>query len=321
MLIYPVFIPQQGCPFRCVYCNQTSFGSVKELPAQDLTEQIGAFCLAHQNEHKQIAFYGGTFTALSLAVRESYYQVVKPFFDDKTTLRVSTRPDAVGAEELDWCGEHKVRTIELGIQDFNDEVLAASCRGYDNKTAVEACLLVRQYGFELGVQLMPGLPCSAPASHLKSLEHLQQVQLDFLRIYPLIILSGTPLWDDYKAGKIQPLSLEEAIDICILYCEWARCNNVSIIKLGIPSLQKGLDYVGPYHPAFGELVKGEMLIREIEQFYEPGKTVHISSKDISLLTGHQDYNLRKLIQRTGLERRKIVADAALPQGEIRLADA
>jgi len=320
MLIYPVFIPQQGCPFKCIYCNQASFVSVKEIPFESLSEEIRAFSHAHQEKSKQIAFYGGTFTALSLETREQYFQLIEPFLDDKTSIRISTRPDAVDEEALFWCKEHHVKTIELGIQDFSDEVLAASQRGYNSKTAIEACLRVKQSGFELGVQLMPGLPQSTSASILKSLEMLEEVRPDLLRIYPLIILRDTPLWKEWEAGKIKPLSLEEAISICVLYSEWAENNDVTIIKLGIPSLDNDSNYVGPYHPAFGELVKGERLIRKIVANYQHGKTIHLSGQNISLLTGHQSYNLRKLTQRVDLKTIKIVKDASLNKSEIRFSD-
>ncbi|MFO7659387.1 MAG: radical SAM protein [Candidatus Cloacimonadaceae bacterium] len=320
MLIYPVFIPQKGCPFHCIYCDQESFGSAQELPLDVLQQQIEQFCLKNHHRQKQIAFYGGTFTALSLQDRERYYQLIEPFMDNKTTLRISTRPDFVSPDELDWCKKHHITTIELGIQDFDDAVLAASGRGYDSKTAVEACLRVKQYGFELGVQIMPGLSYLAPASNQNILKSLETVRPDFLRIYPLIILKGTPLWKLYEAGKIKPLYLEEAINICVIYLEWAKQHKVAVIKLGIPSLEKDLEYAGPYHPAFGELVKGERLLRKIVKLYQPGKVINLSGRDISLLTGHQGYNLSRLKQKLGFEGVKLRVDQTLPQGDITLSD-
>jgi len=309
MLIFPVFIPQKGCSFQCVYCDQKQFISVEEVDFTVLEKQIRQFCSKNINTHKQIAFYGGTFTGLTLSQREKYYNLVRPFIDNKTSIRISTRPDAVGYEDLNWCKNHHIKTIELGIQDFSDVVLKASRRGYDSKTAIEACFRIKQEGFELGVQLMPGLPGSSPSSHRESSGTLQGVLPDFVRLYPLIILRGTPLWTEWEKGYIEPLTLEEAINICVEYYDIAERNNIAVIKTGIPSLGKNSEYVGPYHPAFGELVKGERLIRKIEAEYKSGDTIHIGKNEISLLTGHQEYNLRKLMKRLDLNYIKLVAGA------------
>jgi histone acetyltransferase (RNA polymerase elongator complex component) len=317
MQIFPVFIPQKGCPFECIYCSQEEFSAVKEVPFDILSIQIEAFCRKHQAEDKQIAFYGGTFTGLPLNEREKYYQLIKPFLDGKTTLRISTRPDCVDEEDLIWCKTHGVKTIELGIQDFSDKVLKASGRSYDRATAMDACFRVKEYGFELGVQLMPGLPQSDLNSRRESSESLRRVSPRYLRLYPLIVLRGTKLWDDYQEGKYTPLSLDEAIEICAEYYELAEQIGTEIIKTGIPPLEKSTEYAGPYHPAFGELVKGEILIRKIVNLYKGEDTLQLSYKDISLLTGHDNYGLKKLKKRLDLCNLNVKPDSSLPEGEIR----
>jgi histone acetyltransferase (RNA polymerase elongator complex component) len=317
VLIYPIFIPQKGCPFQCIYCDQTQFDSAEHIPLETISTQIEQFCLKHKDKPRQIAFYGGTFTGLTLPDREKYYQLAEPFLDNLTSLRISTRPDFIDPEILNWCKEHQIKTIELGIQDFNDEVLRASKRGYTSKQAIDACLMIKQADFELGIQLMPGLPQSTLISHKESMRGLQGVMPGFVRLYPLIILAGTPMWNMMEKGDYTPLSLEEAISICVDYCEWAEQNGVEVIKIGIPSLHQGSKYAGPYHPAFGELVKGERLIRKIIQGYKPDNIIHISEKEISLLTGHKGYNLIKLLKRLEKCSVEIVPLSSLKRGEVR----
>jgi histone acetyltransferase (RNA polymerase elongator complex component) len=317
MQIFPVFIPQEGCPFQCIYCDQSRIGSTKQIPFAVLSEQIRAFCLKHNQANKQIAFYGGSFTGLPEAERNQYFDLVSPFLDEKTSVRISTRPDMVNDAELQWCKSHGITTIELGIQSFDDNVLLASKRGYDSQTAVDACLRVKSYGFELGIQLMPGLPGYTPASPLiASGRHRGDIG-DFYRIYPPVILRGTELWDMWKAGKYNPLSLDEAIEICAEFMDWAEENHLKVIKVGIPSLAKDTEYAGPYHPAFGELVKGERLVRRIAQSFEPGKSIRLTAGDISLLTGHKGFSLHKLLQRTGQKSLQLVPDSTLQSWEIR----
>ncbi len=316
MLIYPVFIPQKGCPFRCIYCDQKQFVSVNNIPFERISTQLDQFNLNHINTDKQIAFYGGTFTGLHPEEREDYYRLVEPYLSSKTTIRISTRPDYIDQTIVDWCLNHHIKTIELGIQDFSDSVLTASMRGYSQKQAVDACFMIKQAGLELGVQLMPGLPKSSSDTIQESMECLQRIKPDFLRLYPLIVLSNTPIWEEWEAGNYTPLSLEEAINICVEYKLVTDKIGIEIIKFGIPSLAKGSKHYGPYHPAFGELVKGEMLIRKIIQGYKPEHIIHIAKKDISMLTGHRGYNLIKLLEKLGKCSLEIVPDSNLNKGEI-----
>lgn len=316
MLIYPIFIPQKGCPFKCIFCDQQQFDSVEIISFETIRSQLAQFCQKHSGTKKQIAFYGGTFTGLSNSERDSYYNLVKPYLDTDTTIRISTRPDYIDPDILAWCADHSIKTIELGIQDFNDEVLIASARGYDKVQAINACLLIKQAGFELGVQLMPGLPSSSAISVTDTMECLAFIVPDFIRLYPLIILSGTALWILWEEGRYQPLELGEAIGICADYCMFAKNHGISVSKIGIPALDKDSKYIGPYHPAFGELVKGELLIRKIEAGIEPDSAIHISEKEISMLTGHKGYNLIKLLKRIRKCSVKLVPDAYLEKGEI-----
>jgi histone acetyltransferase (RNA polymerase elongator complex component) len=145
---------------------------------------------------------------------------------------------------------------------------------------------------------------------------LEIIKPAFVRIYPLIVLANTPLWRDYQAGKYNPLSMEEAIGICADYCLLAEMNGFEIIKIGIPSLHKDCQFAGPYHPAFGELVKGEVLIKKIVSAYKNDYTIHIHPRDISLLTGHKSYNLLRLLNRLDLCKLKIKTDTNLKKGEV-----
>lgn len=319
MLIFPIFIPQQGCPFKCIYCDQVQFDAVNTIPHEMISSQLAQFCAMHSGKTKQVAFYGGTFTGLETSVRDTYYQLIEPFLDNQMSIRISTRPDFIDAEILNWSKEHHITTIELGIQDFNNEVLKSSQRGYNNQQAINACKIVKQFGFELGVQLMPGLPNSTKETHRMNMEALQIVKPDFIRLYPVIVLAETPLWSEWQAGKYTPLSLDQAIDICIEYYDWAALQNIRISKIGIPSLEKGRKYAGPYHAAFGELVKGEILIRKIAQNYNQQEKIRISAHDISMLTGHKGYNLNKLQERFKKCSIKIEQDTQLRSGEIRFS--
>ncbi len=288
MLIYPVFIPQWGCPQQCIYCNQSKITDSKGFDPGELVPQLEAFVSYNKDKDKQIAFYGGSFTALDIASRQRVLEHFLPIIDARTSFRISTRPDCIDQDVLQWCKAYKIQTIELGIQDFSDRVLNASGRSYTSDIAYAACSLVMDSGIELGVQLMPGLPGWDVDSLAFNHYSLEQLRPALLRIYPLIVISGTALETLYRNKKYIPLSMETAINQCADYTALTKQTGTKIIKLGLPSNLNPSEVVaGPYHPAFGEFVRAELLVREIEATYKPGAKIVLDKKKMSLLMGHE----------------------------------
>lgn len=261
-LIYPVFLPMAGCPSRCVYCDQFKVTGVPRFGLGDTLAGIASFVSRNPGREKQVAFYGGSFTALPDDFREELMREALSVSDEKTSFRISTHPLYVGDEILAWCRQAGIRTIELGIQDFCTRVLEQTGRGYTSEEAMEAAIRVKHKGFELGVQLMPGLPGWNDYSLKTNHRALESLEPDLLRLYPLIVIRGTPLEEMYRKGEYIPLTLEQAAAQCADYFPLAEAHGIKIIKLGIPSNLKDEDVVaGPWHPAFGELVKAEIQSR------------------------------------------------------------
>lgn len=295
-LIYPLFIPMAGCAARCIYCDQNKISGAPALDLEQARAGVAAFIRHHPEQDKQIAFYGGSFTRLSQAARESLLERILPLLDEHSSLRISTHPLWINPEILDWCGLNRIRTIELGIQDFDSSVLQKSGRGYSSEAAVRACKAVSAAGFELGIQLMPGLPGADSRSLQENFRRLDELRPQFLRLYPLIVIKGTILATAYSQGTYQALSLEAAIDICADYADLAEALNIRIIKLGIPSNISTADILaGPYHPAFGEFVRAELLIRKLVLDYLPDQPIFLNSKQASLLSAHGG-RYRKILQ-------------------------
>ena len=304
MRILPIFIPHLGCPFDCIYCNQKLI-TKSDLPdLKIIKQQIADFCrsskenkeiaLGGRTEDKEIAFYGGTFTALNRQDQQKYFDLVSPFLPKISGIRISTRPDFISKEELLFCKQNGVSTIELGIQSFSDIVLKTSGRGYTSHQAIKSCQLIESYSFQLGIQLMPGLPGFSSDSLRTSIAATIDLKPDFVRIYPTVILAGTTLHQMYETGKYSPLSLDEAIEISVEMKEIFEQNNIRIIKIGLHSdLDKDSIIAGPYHESFGELIRAESLMRKIVNNFSP-KTLNISPADISLFKGFNCRMLSKL---------------------------
>ncbi len=261
-MIYPVFLPMAGCPSRCVYCDQFKVTGASSFDLRETVAKIAGFIRRNPGREKQVAFYGGSFTALKEDFREELMRRTRSVCDEMTSFRVSTHPLFVDDDILDWCREAGIHTIELGIQDWCSDVLSRTGRGYTGEEAMDAAKRVKQKGFELGVQLMPGLPGWNEASLRLNRSALKTVKPHLLRLYPLIVIQGTPLEDMFHQGKYSPLTLRQAVAQCADYFPLAEANGIRIIKLGVPSNLRSEDVVaGPWHPAFGELVKKELIRR------------------------------------------------------------
>ena len=294
MKIFPIFIPHLGCPFNCVYCNQLTITKSKIPSARLISENVKKFCENIQLEEKEIAFFGGTFTKLSKEQQQTYLDVVNKYKDLIQGIRISTRPDSIDQEILDFCKENNVRTIELGIQSFDDSVLKTTKRGYTSQDAVESCNLIKESNFALGIQLMPGLPGFNADSLTNTIETTIKLKPDFVRIYPTIVLKNTELENWFNAGEYSPLSLQESIVITSEMISRFRENNITIIKVGLHSdIDKDDIIAGPYHQSFGELVRAEMLKVEILNNFKPN-TLEISPSDISLFKGYNSKMLNEI---------------------------
>lgn len=294
MKIFPIFIPHLGCPFNCIYCDQAAITKAITPTIQSITENVRKFCEHNKLEEKEIAFFGGTFTKLPKKQQQAYFDAVNKHKDKINGIRISTRPDSIDQEILNFCKDNNVRTIELGIQSFDDSVLQAVKRGYTSQTAIESCNLIKENNFDLCIQLMPGLPEFNSKSLNTTIETTIKLNPDFVRIYPTIVLKNTELENWYKAGKYSPLSLTESIEIVSKMIRRFTKKKIPIIKVGLHSdIDNENIIAGPYHQSFGELIRAEMLKIEILKNFKD-KTLEISPSDISLFKGFNSKMLKEI---------------------------
>ncbi|PKN71830.1 MAG: radical SAM protein [Candidatus Cloacimonetes bacterium HGW-Cloacimonetes-3] len=287
-LIYPLFLPMQGCKHRCIYCDQNKISGENTMDLAKELANVSRFIANHPDEDKEVAFYGSSFTALPASYRAELLQQFHKVVDAKTSFRISTHPLYINEEILHTCAAMGIACIELGIQDFCDEVLLATKRGYTGEQAMQAAMLVKHQGFTLGVQLMPGLPASTPATIEHNRLALTALKPEYLRLYPLVVIKGTPLADTYAQGLYAPLELEEAVQICADYAELAEQEGITIIKQGLPSnLNPQEVLAGPFHPSFGEFVLAERLVRHIIREICKGKEIKLDKKQRLLLMGYR----------------------------------
>lgn len=259
----PIFIPHLGCGHRCIFCNQWEATATTEIPAP---ETIDALILQYAPHIKksvtriELAFFGGSFTGIRKEVQEAFLATARRHLDAGRIhgIRLSTRPDYISEESLDLLREYRVSTIELGVQSFDDDVLEAAGRGHSAADVVTAAGRIADYGFNLVIQLMPGLPRETRDSALRSARAAADLVPDAVRIYPAVVLAGTAMERLYREKSYTPLSLDAAVDICRDMYQIFLSRNIPVIRMGLHPFspgQSGTIIAGPYHPSFGFLVK------------------------------------------------------------------
>ena len=297
MRIIPVFIPHEGCPHDCVFCNQRRIAAPVSPDVREVREQV---CTALQvaGEGAQVAFYGGSFTAIEKEKQEAYLSAVA---DLPVTVRVSTRPDAIDEETLARLAKYGVRTIELGAQSMSDAVLARAGRGHSAQDVRNASALIRAHGgFDLILQVMCGLP-GDEGTWVSTAREIAALRPDGVRIYPVVVVKGSRLYDLWKMGQYTPLTPREGAFAAAQMLEVFLEAKIPVLRIGLnptEELSSGGAAAGAYHPALGEMARSYVYLSRIKAAAgkpRSGKlTIYVNQNRISQALGNRRENLEHL---------------------------
>jgi len=303
----PIFIPELACPHQCVFCNQRKISGSLTIPGPDeivQTIQQHLETIPEGERHVEIGFFGGNFTGISITEQEKYLIKAFKMLQDGSVdgIRLSTRPDYIDENILELLKRYRVGIIELGAQSMVDEVLAASGRGHKVADTVNASEMILDHGFELGLQMMIGLPEDTLERSLYTAQKIVELGANNTRIYPTLVIRETTLSELYMLGSYNPLTLEEAVGWSKEVYKIFEKSFVAVIRMGLhPSegLINGEELVaGPFHPSFKELVMTELWkesLNEIEkQEFRQGITVSVNPKQYNFAIGYHAKN-RKLL--------------------------
>ncbi len=305
----PIFIPEKACPFRCVYCNQYHIADREKQPEPDEIDAIVQQYLATfpKDGVKRVAFFGGSFTGMSIEDQNRYLDKIQPYIrqGDIESIQLSTRPDYIDTKILENLSRKSVRIIELGAQSLDDAVLRSANRGHNAEMVRQAAQLIKNYGFELGLQMMIGLPGDTFEKSMTTAQIIVSLGADYTRIYPTLVIKDTDLEKLYLSGNYTPLSWKEAINRSKSLLLFFENHNVTILRIGLhptEGLRDGSTLLaGPFHPSFKELVMSS-LWRDILQDALNEKsgetlTVYVHPKAINMAIGHASENRKWLEKR------------------------
>ena len=298
--IIPIFVPHLGCPNECTFCNQRKIsGQMKNITENDVRETIEYYLnnFKEKDIYKEVAFFGGSFTGIEEELQEKLLSTAYEYIKDKKIdgIRVSTRPDYINKQILKRLKKYKVKTIELGVQTTNDYILKRCKRGHTYEDVKKASKLIRWYGFTLGHQMMVGLPDSTELDELNTARDLIKLKPKIVRIYPVLVIKGTELEQEYNENKYEPLELGQAVERCKQLCYLFRRKNINVIRIGLQNTDTisspdniGSEVVaGPYHETFRQLVESSMYYDNI---IDKMKKINTKVKEIEIVVNPQNVN-------------------------------
>lgn len=301
-----LFVVHKGCPHMCSFCNQrTISGSHNEITAADVhsAAQTAIASLSQSDAAGgEIAFFGGSFTMIEksymLSLLEAAYEYIqKGIFKG---IRISTRPDGISREICEILKKYGVTAVELGAQSLDDRVLMLNDRGHTAKQVCDACALLKEYGFEVGLQMMMGLYGSQDADSIATAEKIVALAPDTVRIYPTVVLKGTRLHELMQTGKFIPKGIPETVELCAKLIPMFEDAGIKVIRVGLHSggeVEGGFEG-GAYHPALRELCEGRIYFNyalgELEKLGKGSYTLLVPPREISKMTGQKKQNLTVL---------------------------
>lgn len=311
--IIPIFVPHLGCPNDCTFCNQRKIsGQMKNVTENDVRDTIEFYLnnFKEKNAYKEVAFYGGSFTGIDPELQEKLLSAAYEYIKEKKIdgIRISTRPDYIDKTVLKRLKKYKVKTIELGVQSTNNYILENCKRGHTFEDVVKASKLIRRYRFNLGHQMMIGLPESTELDDINTANDLIKLKPKMVRIYPVLVIKGTELEKQYNSGEYVPLTVDQAVERCKELCYLFGKKKINVIRIGLQNTDticsptnNGSEVVaGPYHETFRQLVESSIyydtIVAQIKKLNTRAKEVEITvnPQNVNNVIGYKKQNIQKL---------------------------
>lgn len=212
----------------CIYCSKSGSGEHGGNPSKSLTEQfydVKEVVDKKWPNSKYIAYFQArtnTYAPVEV-LREKYEEVLK--IDNVIGLFIATRCDSITDDTLDYLEELSKRTfltVELGLQTIHDVTSKLINRGHTLEEFDNMVKKLRKRNINVSVHIINGLPYETEDMMLDTVKHLNNLDIQGIKIHMLNIVKDTPLENLYNKDKFHILSKEEYIDIVIKQLELIR---------------------------------------------------------------------------------------------------
>ena len=320
----PIFIPHLGCPNDCVFCNQRTISGHGDFKIESVRGEIDeALSTLGADTEREIAFFGGSFTGIDRALMTELLDLAQGYVERGlvSEIRLSTRPDYINGEILDILSRYSVKTIELGLQSLNDDVLCASRRGHTVECAIEACRAIKARGFSLIGQMMIGLPKATAKDEIRTAELICEIGADGARVYPTVVFADTELERMTHVGSYEPLDTENAVERTKNVLDIFDRYRVPCIRVGLCASENLRDaskaIAGATHAAIGEMAMSELfyerICNELDKSGISGGAliVYAPLGAVSKVVGQKKKNKEKICKKYSLESLKVLEKSEL----------
>lgn len=301
-----LFVVHKGCPHMCSFCNQRSIsGSQNDVTPEDVhsAAETAIKSLSEQEASGgEIAFFGGSFTMVERSYMISLLEVAYSYVKKGVFkgIRISTRPDGIDEEICTILKKYGVTAVELGAQSLDNRVLEMNERGHTSEQVENAVILLKKYGFEIGLQMMTGLYGSEDEDSIATAEKIIALNPDTVRIYPTVVIRNTKLYGLMEEGRFIPKGVDETVKLCARLIPMFENAGIKVIRVGLHS-GGGVEesYAGgAYHPALRELCEGEIYFNnakeKLEKLPKGSYALNVAKGENSKMTGQKKTNIIRL---------------------------
>ena len=299
----PILLENDKYPYNCTYYQKgnkikKTKEEIKKVIEQHLKQIKGA-------DEIEIAFLGKSFTSIDEEKREKIFEIIKEYIDSGkvNSIRIIAKPNEINKKILKELKKYNVKTIEIEVASCNDYILKCSELNYRNKHIKKAAKLIKWKGFNLGCQMLVGLPDSTRIDETNTAKDIIKLKPKITRILPIYVFKQTKLEKEYKDKTYQPLTDKQGIEICKEIVRMFADKNIETIRIGYQELDiqenDGL-ITGPFNPAFKELIQIAMwydaIVEKIKTLNVKVKEVEVTVNpvDIENVIGFKNENIIKL---------------------------
>lgn len=210
----------------CIYCSPSGSGDFTADKAMDLKTQFetikSRMLKKWPNAYTMPYFQANTNTYAPVETLKPLFEAAQFYDDSVVGIAIATRCDALGEDVIDLLDAlNKVKPVqlEIGLQTIHEKSAAFINRGHDLACFDKALKAVRQRGIEVVVHIINGLPGESEADMLKTIDHLNTLDIQGLKIHMLHVMEHTALAKYYRESPFHMLTLEEYTAITVKQIE------------------------------------------------------------------------------------------------------
>ena len=206
----------------CSYCSRSGSGDFAGKPSDDLKtqfEKIKEVMVKKWPNTLYIPYLqANTNTYAEVSRLEEIYTKLISLDPNVVQISIATRADCLENEKIALLSKiNKIIPvqIELGLQTSNEKTASLINRGSSNEELIDAVKRLRRENIEIVIHIMNGLPGEDEADMLNTIEFINKLDIQGIKIHSLCILKNTKMGDDYLKKPWPLLSLEEYVKITV----------------------------------------------------------------------------------------------------------